>query len=159
MILDFEVESTDAELMLRRLEERAERMQPALEEVADDFLDFERTVFATHGAVLGAPWPPLAESTKRYKARHYPGTSILEATGEGKASLTRKGAAGQVRTVTADSMTVGTSVRHMGFHQRGTRKMPRRQILGVPPRLARRWVGILEDHLFDRGRALTGGIL
>lgn len=70
------------------------------------------------------PWMPLKASTlKRKASQGYPST-ILEATGRLRSSITYK--------VLAQSLTVGTSVRYGKYHQSSlprSSNLPRRQFL------------------------------
>lgn len=74
--------------------------------------------FVTKTDPAGHPWLPLAKSTlQRKKGRG----SILELTGHGKASLGYN--AGD------DFVEVGFGEPYMGYHETGTERMPRRQLL------------------------------
>lgn len=76
--------------------------------------------FITKTDPTGNAWLPLAASTlKRKKGVG----SLLELSGLGKASL------GYVLGVDGLSVEVGFGESYMGYHETGTQKMPRRQLL------------------------------
>lgn len=74
--------------------------------------------FVTKTDPAGNAWLPLAPSTlKRKKGRG----SLLEASGIGKASLTNNPG--------DDFVEIGFGEAYMGYHETGTQRMPRRQLL------------------------------
>ena len=69
----------------------------------------------------GAPWAPLAASTLAGKKGR---GSLLELTGRGKGSLA-------YNLIGDDSVEVGFGEPYMGFHETGTKRMPRRGLLSA----------------------------
>lgn len=76
------------------------------------------------GSTQAGRWPELSPGYAAWKARHFPGTKILERTGRLKASLI--GGPEQDVRMGPTSMTVTSLVPYGGFHQRGTGRLPRR---------------------------------
>jgi phage gpG-like protein len=70
----------------------------------------------------GVPWAPLLESTLKRKAG---AGSLLQLSGLGKSSLTSN-VGGEGRSV-----EVGFGERYMGYHETGTKRMPRRGLLSA----------------------------
>lgn len=115
---------------------------------ARDFRPFWRTVvapwffgriqeqFASEGTAVGG-WAPLSPRYAAWKAKRYPGKTILRRTDRLMKSLTWTGAAlatpEGIAIMTPDSATFGSSVFYGRFHQRGTRTMRQRRILYLPP--------------------------
>ena len=94
-------------------------------DVAADFRAIEQEQFQSQGAHSNQ-WQPLSRKYGAWKARKYPGKQILELSGALWKSLTTKGGK-HVERSDKDSLTIGTSVKYAGYHQRGTRKMPARK--------------------------------
>jgi phage gpG-like protein len=75
--------------------------------------------YSTEG--LGA-WPQLSDGYKRWKEKHHPGRQILVLTGDLKASVTSKTAAGAVYRAGAKQLSIGTSIWYAKYHQQKGRK-------------------------------------
>jgi len=69
------------------------------------------------GATQAGSWPDLSPGYAKWKARHFPGTKILERTGRLKASLI--GSHEQDVLMSPTSMTVRSTVPYGRFHQLG----------------------------------------
>lgn len=85
----------------------------------------------------GAGWPPLAKSTIQRKGHD----TILEDTGAMRASV--EGETGDsIRSATHRGLVFGTEVEHAIFHQTGTKRMPKREFIGMDE--------MLLDQLVDK---------
>ncbi|MEO0852647.1 MAG: phage virion morphogenesis protein [Cyanobacteria bacterium J06648_11] len=73
----------------------------------------------------GTQWPPLAESTLR-RRRNRRSSQILVDTGTLRSSIASR--------FDATSAEVGTNIEYGIYHQRDTRKIPRRRFLGFTAR-------------------------
>lgn len=91
-------------------------------------------------------WARLSARYAAWKARRYPGRRILEREGLLREGLTRRGGRFQVRRVTDASLELGTSAPYAQFHQFGTRRMPRREIVTITGDDERRWARLAEDY-------------
>lgn len=118
------------------LEAAAHDWTPALERVADDFLDVERARFRT-----GAGWAPLTRRYRATKRRQGYSTKKLVRTGALLESLTNPTHPNHVRNVESHRVEVGTSLYYAPFH---TRKRPP---VKITPAVRRRWRTIFEDHI------------
>lgn len=103
-----------------------------LTQIGDDILRSNAANFISAGGEFGGGWEPLRPSTIARKR----GPGILVESGRLMNSLTVKGAAGNVFTVTPHSLEVGTNITtengalYPAFHQHGTSKMPVRRVVG-----------------------------
>lgn len=131
---------------LLRFRDAAADMKPALEEIADDFLDIEERQFSSEGRYGSGGWAPLAPSTLAGKVRRGYDTRILHERLRLRRSLTTRNQ-DHIRKITSDSMFVGTSVPYAIYHQHGTSHMPRRRPVELPARDRDNWVKILQRHL------------
>jgi hypothetical protein len=115
------------------------------------FISWMREQFAAEGAWGGASWAPLTPRYAAWKAKKYPGRSILYATGD-----LRRAASSPGRFATPSTLTLSIQDPKAGYHQDGTSKMPARPI--IPGRLpmgalreldqaADEWVGDVAGRL------------
>jgi phage gpG-like protein len=133
---------------LSGVEGRVSDLRPAMEEISEDFYRHEERAFGTEGSILrSGKWAPLSPRYAAWKARHYPGRTILVRTGKLKASLTQPGAEGAIREVTEDGLEIGTSISYARYHQWGTGRMPARLVIDPPPVVVEGWVQIVERYV------------
>lgn len=93
--------------------------------------------FATEGSYyMGEQWAPLSPEYAKRKMRKYGPMPILIATGALVKSLIGEGGE-HVKQIGPDHAVFGTSVPYAQYHQGGTGKMPKRQIIKVTDQLAR----------------------
>lgn len=90
-----------------------------------------RINFATKGATSGRPWLPLDDEYARWKLSHAGPRPLMVFDGNLRRSLTNlRGAPNEIDKTDA---WFGTNVPYAQYHQWGTRKMPSRKIVFVPP--------------------------
>lgn len=94
------------------------------------FIQWMKRQFDTEGAYASGGWAQLTPEYAAWKALHYPGKGILQATGQ-----LRQAASKPRRVVTPRSLTliIDDSGPHHGpilrYHQTGTGKMPARPLI------------------------------
>lgn len=139
------VGSTDLNLRVRELAtfgHNIETLEPAWEQVGEDFLDDFKRNFAAEGGFFGQDfagnkaWEQLMPSTVQDRIRHgYGGAHpILERTGFLRASVTERGAEGNIFQASATGLTVGTSDPVAVYHQYGSAdgiRLPARPLVGL----------------------------
>lgn len=111
--------------MQRKINTLSDYEEP-LRESGEWLLKDVDTNFRKQGALFGRGWKPLADSTRRQRARqgYPPARPILERTGR-----LRRG--NKIKKVTKDTLTIGNDVDYFKYHQTGTRKMPQRKVLDI----------------------------
>lgn len=132
-----------------RFKGRSDNMRPVLSALADDFLAIQDQQFGSQGRFASGGWRRLSASRVEQKRQQGLDPRILHATLALRKSLTKKGARGAVRKVTADEMRVGTSIDYAIHHQYGTQRMPRRRPVEFREQDRRRWVKALQRFLID----------
>lgn len=103
--------------------------------------------FTSNGLPVGG-WSPLKPKYAAWKAVHFPGTPTLVQDGTLFRSLTNiNGSDSRIRATTAE---FGTSVKYAKFHQYGTTKMAKRQIVFEPPLFAKALADKAAKHIVGR---------
>jgi len=143
-------------------------LRPVWEDLYDDFLQGERSLFAAEGNVGSRTremessgawglWEPLNEDyAKRKQAQGY-GTKILVRTGRLKESLTERSHADAVFQSRELGMSLGTKVPYAGYHQTGTSRMPAREPIRINESKARRWMRLIQQFILESGQFVRGG--
>jgi len=143
-------------------------LRPVWEDLYDDFLQGEKSVFAAEGNAgsptreMGSsgswgPWAPLnPDYAARKQAQGY-GTKILVRTGRLKGSLTERSHADAVFQPRELGMSLGTRVPYAGYHQTGTSRMPAREPIRINEAQARRWMRLIQKFILESGQFVRGG--
>lgn len=131
-------------------EASVQRFAMALERAGDELKDFGRYVFPRvqsvleeaeqaqfaargKGPAVGA-WKPLSVRYAKWKAVHYPGKPLLEASGAMKEGLTSTSSTYAARDYSASMMNFGTvGVPYASYHQIGTPFLPARSPFDFGP--------------------------
>lgn len=144
------------EVQLDRTLERftaVEDMRPAWNAIADRFAHVERRQFAGEGTFSGG-WSPLSPRYARWKARHYPGKTILRRTDDLWRSLTERPFG--IDIIEKQTMVIGSDVEYGAYHQAGAGRLPRRRPIELTDRERATWVKIVQRYLVT-GEAPTVG--
>lgn len=142
-------------------ERRVRDMRPALTTMVRDFEALEDRAFRTQGRSIGAPWKPVSEMWRRYKARRGLSSRILEMAPAGqfgrlRAALTITGAPYSVRRMGSHDMVAGTNFGIARIHQTGgtTRirgrvvTIPRRRFVSLRRADRQRWTSYAGEYIF-----------
>lgn len=132
---------------LAALTKRLGDFRPLWGLIEEDFYIAEGALFDSEGATGDdGKWAPLSPRYAAYKAAKWPGRRILEREGYLRDSLTKRGAAGQIRAVSSTEMVLGTSVGYAGAHQ-FAKGRPVRKPIDPSKADFDRWVLIAETWL------------
>ena len=153
MMLRVEV-TCDAKRALKYLDgmvERSKDFTPVFRWAKKELEKANAQKFATNGLPVGG-WSPLKPRYSAWKSRNFPGAPMLVQTGRLFRSLTN------FRTppssIGRTSATFGTDVEYAKFHQYGTSKMAKRQVVFEPPAFARELADRAAKYVVDgRNRA------
>lgn len=115
---------------LSEVELRALRLTPVFRGAVDRLVtEFLERRFASEGAYLGTRWQPLAERTKRQRARPGRGRGgILWDLGDLRASLVKSGGPNSIRQITDSLYRRGTTDPKAQIHQYGATITRRRRV-------------------------------
>ncbi len=120
-----------------------------LTDIKNAFVRYQLQEFGSDGSYGGDAWAPLSPKYAAWKAKHYPGTRILERTGDLRKSLTT----GLQSAVRPSKLIMWSSVPYGGYHQSGGTHLPARKIIAVPEMEKRDWVRFLQRHVVRGTRA------
>jgi len=112
---------------------RGKDFAPVLEWAKKDLQKSFATNFASNGLLVGG-WAPLDPEYAGWKQVRFPGAPTLVQTGELFRSLTTDNFSGSIKP---NEIIIGTNLRYAKFHQYGTSKMPKREIVFEPKGFAR----------------------
>lgn len=132
--LHVDVDVADTVIYLTKAEERADNLIPVWMWARRELERSNAANFAANGLPSGKAWDPLDPKYGTWKSSRFPGAPTLVRTGKLFNSLTNL--RGLPNFVRKDSAAFGTNVEYAKFHQSGTFKMPKRQIIFEPPMFA-----------------------
>jgi len=125
---------------------RSRDLSPVFEKMRDDLEDLWSNNFLTNGLPSGG-WKPLDAQYAAWKSVNFPGMPPMIRTGKLFSSLTNlRGRPNEIKKTRA---SFGTSVKYAKFHQYGTTKMPKREILFAPDVMRKRWQGYVKEYIRD----------
>ena len=131
-------------------------LRPAFVDMSKELNSYHKAVFANEGQHGGnQKWAPLKEKTLQRKKNK----KILNETGTLRGSFTSDSADGAIRVIKKLLFQWGSSTPYAGYHQTGTRNMPKRSPLRFNDRLRRRMVKIVQKYYFDFLKASANGNL
>lgn len=104
--------------------------------------------FTASGLPVGG-WSPLSARYSAWKATRFPGMPIMQQTGKLFRDLTSLN--GSPNEINATSATFGTNIEYAKFHQYGTTRMAKRQIVFEPPMFARELADKAAQHVVGSG--------
>lgn len=152
--ISVDIKSADLKKFTRKLNKFAQKIKDLrsyFEEAGRNFLEEERGIFL-HKVPTGKPWANLKPATwKRKKTKH-----IMRESNTLFKSLTKRGAKGNIFHITPSNLTVGTAISYAIFHQKGTKKMPKREVVTLSKGLIRRWTLAMSHFVARRKR--EGGL-
>lgn len=142
---------------LVRFIEAAEDATPVWNVLADRFLVLEGRQFASEGGYASGGWAPLSAAYAAWKAKNYPGKTILRRTDDLWRSLTQGPA---IRIIEPRFMVVGSDVDYGEYHQTGTGRMPRRRPIEFTDAERREWVRLIHRWIVtgELGAASAGSL-
>ena len=133
---------------LADLGDRTDDLRPVWDELADRFVGLERRQFATEGLYGSGGWAPLSPRYAAWKARAYPGKTILRRTDALYESLTDRPLG--VEVFEPGRMVIGSDVSYGAYHQLGGEvdgRPPQRRPVELPELERREWVKRIQRYI------------
>lgn len=147
VIIDIDVEGIEETRDdLEDMADRGEDFRPVFRKVADDLAKSWSENFTAQGLLVGG-WKTLDAQYAAWKSRNVPGAPPMIRSG----NLFRSISEGRGVAIEIDkkSAVFGTKVEYAKFHQYGTTKMPKRQIVFVPQNAEREWSEMAKEHVVE----------
>jgi phage gpG-like protein len=127
------------------MQRRGRDFSPVMEDIRDELQKAWTANFTANGLAVGG-WKPLDAKYGAWKAVHFPGAPPLVQTGhlfQAIASLR-----GNSVEINRDGARFNLpNISYAKFHQYGTTKMPKREIMFEPEGANRRWAGMMQEHV------------
>lgn len=133
----FEMDIGDLDKKLSKMSKRALTMLPLFPEAQARLQMANAANFASNGLLAGG-WAPLDAKYGAWKAVRFPGAPTMVRTGKLFSSLVNL--TNTATRATNTEFQFGTTVSYAKFHQMGTEKMPKRQVVFIPRSFAE-WLG------------------
>ena len=131
---------------LEDIADRGKDFRPVFRKIADDVAKSSAENFTTQGLPVGG-WAPLDTQYAAWKSKHAPGAPPMIRSGNLFRSVSQS--RGVALDINKHRASYGTKVEYAKFHQYGTTKMPKRQIIFVPQDADREWSGMAKDYVVD----------
>ena len=129
---------------------RADYTEP-LTEYGDDITEAHQRYFDRQTDPNGTAWEPLAASTVARKGH----ATILVDTGRLRQSLTELGSPDNLFRVDKRGALFGTNVDYAFWHQRGTKQMPARPMVGMDQESLTAGAERMADHSVNVLKAIN----
>lgn len=141
-----DVNASRAIIKMEQMAERAKDFRPVFRWAKRELGLMNGQNFAQNGLPVGG-WSPLNPQYAEWKSRNYPGRPDMVISKKLFNSLRNlNGPANRINKLTAE---FGTDVEYAKFHQYGTNKMPKRQIVYEPAGFADRIALLAGRYLVD----------
>lgn len=140
------VDAKRAIKQMREMERRSKDFRPVFRWAKKELEKANKANFTANGLPVGG-WSPLDARYGAWKAREFPGQPIMQATGRLFRSLASLD--GSPNRIGRTSAEFGTEIEYAKFHQYGTSKMAKRQIVYEPRGFARTLGRIVGQHIVD----------
>ena len=135
-----DLDSLPLKKAIERAEHAATNLKPVFRKAREELRDIYTEHFLSNG---NGSWAPLDPQYGAWKALHYPGAPTLIRTDNLFQSIERF----SVEEINDMSATFGTDAKVAEFHQYGTWKMPKRELIFEPPMFARKLAEQIADHI------------
>jgi phage gpG-like protein len=134
--------------LFNRMERNFKNMNPMFDKLADDFREVQKKTFESSGRYnRNVRWQRLSPNYRTWKNQVAPGKPILTLTGALQASFTEQGGY-HVERRTGNTMDIGSKHPVGAYHQRGTNKMPAREVINLTQAQAKRWAKVAAKVVF-----------
>jgi phage gpG-like protein len=146
VIIQTSVDLDDCVDRVEGMRERDDKFRPIFREMKEELQDYWKKNFLQNGSLVGG-WAPLDKEYGAWKSVHFPGAPPMVRSGELFNSIANlRGPANEMRD---ESARFGTSVKYAKFHQYGTSKMPKREIIFEPRDFGDRWSKRILEYIIE----------
>lgn len=136
----------EAKDRLDATDDRLKNLKPIFREIRDELSDAFRKNFLENGSLVGG-WAPLDTGYGAWKSVHFPGAPPMVRSGKLFRSVSEL--RGRPNDIDNRSATFGTNVEYAKFHQYGTTKMPKREIIFEPLGFQDKWSKRMAEYIVN----------
>lgn len=144
--IKIKVDARSAIARMKAMERRSKDFRPVFRWAKRELQRANAANFAQNGLPVGG-WSPLKPRYASWKATRFPGAPTLVASGKLFREL--RSLDGPANSIRMNSATFGTDLEYAKFHQYGTTKMAKRQIVYEPNQFAERLAILAADYVSD----------
>lgn len=126
---------------------------PVFGKIRDDLEDLWTNNFMTNGLPSGG-WKPLDPKYAAWKSAHFPGMPPMIRSGRLFSSLGNL--RGNPNKIDRTRAEFGTSVKYAKFHQYGTTKMAKREVVFAPDVMRKQWQRYAKEYVQSGRVGLVG---
>ena len=143
--VDIKYDDDEAQDLVDDIKRRGRDFRPFFREVRKELQAAFSINFTTNGLEVGG-WAPLDPGYAAWKSVHFPGAKPMIQTGELFRSLASL--RGRNNEIDRHSARFGTNgIKYASFHQYGTSKMPKREIVFIPEGAEKEWSRMAVKYL------------
>ena len=152
--IDVDFDADEAHDKMDRIKKRGRNFKPVMEAIRAELRKAWTANFTSNGLAVGG-WAPLDAEYASWKAAHFPGATPLIQTGNLFKSIA------SLRGVEVDLDRHGArfslaDIRVAKFHQYGTTRMPKREIVFEPAGARGRWAEWMKDYIQEGRNKIEG---
>lgn len=144
--IDLDLDLSDMRDYVTDMDDRAGNYKPVFRRMQEYFERNWEQNFLANGLRVGG-WAPLDAEYAAWKASHVPGAPPMVRSGSLFNSI--RSLRGQPNEIRDKSATFGTNIKYAKFHQYGTSKMPKREIIYEPESFRREWAEKAAEYIKD----------
>lgn len=131
MQIKINVDDSRVQWVVKSLTEWFTDFRPLLKDISKVQLQSAQEAFKSRWKNLGQPWQRLKMATVKQKIRMWKNIDILQRSGTMRKSF-------RVSKITKNELEIENTVKYFKYHQIGTWKIPKRQMLGHSPALIKK---------------------
>ena len=136
---------SDAKDKLKDIGRRSKNLQPALVKAGLSLRKYMAENYTSQGLLVGG-WAPLNPKYAAWKSTHFPGAPPMVRTGALFNSVAVVGPEIDAHDTWA---TYSTNIQYAKFHQYGTTKMPKREVLFAPEVWQEELASMVKKYVVD----------
>lgn len=150
--VDIDIKIEDVQSLVEDVQARCTDLKPVFRWAKEVLKKSFSENFTDNGLPVGG-WSPLDAEYAAWKARALPGRTTLIRSGELFRSLSEL--SDSVNEINKLSATFGTGIEYAEFHQYGTDRMPKRQILFISQSFVDDFAQKLANYIVEGNKGLA----
>lgn len=146
LYVDLDWDPSEMRDQVTDMDDRSDEFKPVFRKMRNYFERRWSNNFLSHGLEVGG-WKPLDAEYAAWKSAHFPGAPPMIRSGSLFQSI--RDLRGAPNEINKSNATFGTNVKYAKFHQYGTTKMAKREIVFEPVEFRREWGDKIAKYIVD----------